>query len=57
MKYDPIDSKLFVQNRKNLAKRMKPNSVAVIRSNDIMPTNADGTMRFKQNANFSLKSL
>ncbi len=51
MKYDPIDHSLFVQNRKNLAKRMKPNSVAVIRSNDIMPTNADGTMRFRQNAN------
>ncbi len=51
MKYDPIDNKLFKQNRKNLIKRMKPNSVAVIRSNDIMPTNADGTMRFRQNAN------
>ncbi|MEP5611428.1 MAG: aminopeptidase P family protein [Cyclobacteriaceae bacterium] len=51
MKYDPIANDLFVQNRKNLAKRMKPNSVAVIRSNDIMPTNADGTMKFRQNAN------
>ncbi len=30
---------------------MKPKSVAVIHANDIMPTNADGTMRFKQNAN------
>ena len=29
---------------------MKPRSVAVIRSNDIMPTNADGNMRFKQNS-------
>lgn len=51
MKYDPIVNDLFTQNRKNLAKKMKPNSVAVIRSNDIMPTNADGTMRFRQNAN------
>ena len=51
MKYDPIDNKLFVQNRKHLAKRMKPRSVAVIRSNDIMPTNADGIMPYKQNAN------
>ncbi len=51
MKYPPINNKLFIQNRKKLAERMKPRSVAVIRSNDIMPTNADGTMGFKQNSN------
>lgn len=51
MKYDPIDNSLFIQNRKNLAKRMKPNSVAIIHSNDIMPSNADGTIRFIQNSN------
>jgi Xaa-Pro aminopeptidase len=51
MKYDPIDHSLFIQNRKNLAKRMKPNSVAIIHSNDIMPGNADGTIRFVQNSN------
>lgn len=51
MKYDPIDNSLFTQNRKNLAKRMKPNSVAIIHSNDIMPSNADGTIRFVQNNN------
>lgn len=51
MKYHPIDSSLFTQNRKNLAKRLKPRSVAVIHSNDIMPTNADGSMGFKQNSN------
>mgnify|MGYP001313166155 CR=1 FL=1 len=28
---------------------MAKNSVAVLNSNDIMPTNADGTMRFRQN--------
>ncbi|MFK7951722.1 MAG: aminopeptidase P N-terminal domain-containing protein [Ekhidna sp.] len=51
MKYDPIDNSLFIENRKNLAKRMKPNSVAIIHSNDVMPGNADGTMRFLQNSN------
>jgi Xaa-Pro aminopeptidase len=51
MKYDPIDNSLFIQNRENLAKRMKPNSVAIIHSNDIMPGNADGTIRFVQNSN------
>lgn len=30
---------------------MKPNSIAIICSNDIMPTNADGTMAFRQNSN------
>lgn len=51
MKYHPIDSSLFVQNREALAKKLKPKSVAVIHSNDIMPTNADGSMGFKQNSN------
>ena len=29
---------------------MKPNSIAIIHGNDIYPTNADGSMPFKQNA-------
>lgn len=51
MKYDPINNDLFVQNRKRLAERMKPRSVAIVHANDIMPTNADGTMPFVQNSN------
>ncbi len=50
MKYDPIDPSLFVENRKRLAALMKPNSIAIIQSNDIMPTNADGEMPFRQNS-------
>jgi Xaa-Pro aminopeptidase len=49
MRYAPIDNKLFIENRKRFAKEMKPNSIAVFNANDIMPTNADGTMPFKQN--------
>jgi Xaa-Pro aminopeptidase len=49
MKYPPIDYKLFIQNRANLASKLKPNSIAIFNSNDIMPTNADGTMLFRQN--------
>ena len=30
---------------------MKPRSVAIVQSNDIMPTNADGSMGFMQNSN------
>ncbi|REE05787.1 aminopeptidase P N-terminal domain-containing protein [Marinoscillum furvescens] len=50
MRYRPIDNELFIGNRKRLVSRLKPNSVVVIHSNDIMPTNADGTMPFKQNS-------
>lgn len=49
MKYLPIDKELFIQNRTNLVKLLKPGSMAVLNSNDIMPTNADGTMPFRQN--------
>lgn len=50
MRHQKIDKQLFVNNRKNLLKQLKPNSVAVLNANDIMPTNADGTMRFRQNS-------
>ncbi|WP_405574235.1 aminopeptidase P family protein [Winogradskyella sp. Asnod2-B02-A] len=48
MKYDLIDSKLFIKNRKNFASQMKPNSLAVFNSNDIYPISADSTMPFEQ---------
>ncbi len=51
MKYHPIDQSLYIRNRKKLAGELKPNSVAIFNSNDIMPTNADGTMPFRQNNN------
>ena len=49
MKYTPLNNSLYKTNRANLAKLLKPNSIAVFHSNDIMPTNADGTMNFRQN--------
>jgi Xaa-Pro aminopeptidase len=49
MKYLPIDQELFVGNRQRLVKQLKPASIAVFHSNDVMPTNADGTMAFRQN--------
>ncbi len=51
MKYKAIDSKLFIKNRSKLVKQLKKNSLAVFTSNDIMPTNADGSMPFRQNNN------
>jgi len=50
MRYQKINPKLFTGNRGNLVKQLKDNSVAVVNANDIMPTNADGTMRFRQNS-------
>ena len=50
MKYTAIDSNLFIENRKRFAARLKPNSIALFISNDIMPTNADGAMGFIQNS-------
>lgn len=50
MRYEPINNHLFVENRKKFCARMQANSVAIFHSNDILPTNADGTMPFKQNS-------
>jgi Xaa-Pro aminopeptidase len=50
VRYEPIDPTLFVQNRARLAALLAPGSLAVCNANDIMPTNADGVMGFKQNA-------
>ena len=49
MKYEAIDSNLFIKNRGRFCKELKPNALALFNSNDLMPTNADGTMPFRQN--------
>ncbi|MGB5942294.1 MAG: aminopeptidase P family protein [Leeuwenhoekiella sp.] len=48
MKYDPIDSALFIKNRKNFMSAMKPKSLAVFNANDIYPIGADSTLPFQQ---------
>jgi Xaa-Pro aminopeptidase len=49
MRYEPIDPQLFVRNRERLRAMLKPNSIVIVLSNDVMPTNADGVMAHKQN--------
>ncbi|MBA3900403.1 MAG: aminopeptidase P N-terminal domain-containing protein, partial [Bacteroidetes bacterium] len=49
MRYQPIDKQLFIDNRERFKKQLKPGGLAVFNSNDIMPTNADGTIPFRQN--------
>lgn len=48
MRYAPIDPALFVENRRRLAGRLAPNSIAVFNSNDVMPRSADGVHPFVQ---------
>lgn len=49
MKYKPLPSSLYIKNREKLVKLLPPKSLSIFHANDIMPTNADGTMRFRQN--------
>jgi len=48
MRYDPIDPQLFIENRRRLGTQLKPNSLAVVNSNDVMPKSADGVHPFVQ---------
>jgi Xaa-Pro aminopeptidase len=50
MKNLSIPAELFVENRRRLVDRLPVNSLVIVHSNDVMPTNADGTLGFHQNA-------
>ncbi len=50
MRYASIDSQLFITNRQRFAAQLLPRSLAIFQANDILPTNADGTLRFRQNS-------
>ncbi len=49
MRYEKINSQLFISNRERLKSFLKPNSMVIVQSNDVLPTNADGTFGFRQN--------
>lgn len=49
MRYTPLPAEFHVRTRKNLYRYLKPNSIVIIQSNDVLPTNADGHMGFRQN--------
>ena len=51
MKYQSINSELFVKNRAKFIAQMQPNSLAVFNSNDIFSTGADSTLPFHQHRN------
>jgi Xaa-Pro aminopeptidase len=49
MRYPKIDPQLFTTNRERLRQLMLPNSLAVVNANDVMPTNADGSLPLHAN--------
>lgn len=48
MKYHRINKELFIHNRQQFVKHLKPKSLAVFNSNDIITTSADSTLPFVQ---------
>jgi Xaa-Pro aminopeptidase len=50
MRHAPIDPELFVENRARLTRLLLPGSIAILNSNDILPTNADGSLRLVANS-------
>jgi Xaa-Pro aminopeptidase len=50
MKYAPLDTTLFLNNRKNFIANLKPGSLAFFNSNYEMIRNGDATFPFKQNS-------
>ncbi len=50
MRHVPIDSKLFVENRERLKKLLPPKSLAILNANDVLPTNADGSLALHPNS-------
>ena len=49
MRYGPIAPELFIENRRRFRELLPPQSLAIFNANDILPTNADGTLALKQN--------
>ncbi len=50
MRYEPVSQDFFIRNRDKLRALLRPNSIVIVLSNDVLPTNADGTMGFRQNS-------
>lgn len=50
MRYHRLPASFFGSNRARLAEQLPQGALAIISSNDVMPTNADGTMGFVQNS-------
>ena len=49
-RYKAIDQKLFIENRERFCKHLKPKSLAIFNSNEVMPRNGDASYDYKQNS-------
>ena len=49
MRYTALAPELFSENRRRFRELLPPASLAIFHANDVPPTNADGTMAFRQN--------
>lgn len=50
MRHAPIDPRLFVENRERLTRLLLPKSLAVVNANDVLPSNADGSLALHPNS-------
>jgi Xaa-Pro aminopeptidase len=50
MRHAPIANQLFLANRDRLRRLLPPRSVAIVNANDILPTNADGSLALHPNS-------
>lgn len=50
MKYHPLNSALFTENRQRFSKALPPRTLAIFVSNDAFPSNGDALHAFKQNS-------
>jgi Xaa-Pro aminopeptidase len=48
MRYRPLSSQCYIENRKRFVSELKPGGLAVFNSNDIYPISADSTLPFAQ---------
>ena len=50
MRYAPLAPEFSIENRRRFRELLPANSLAIFQSNDVMPTNADGSMSFRQSS-------
>ena len=50
MRHKTVDPEFFARNRERLRSQLRPGSIVILHSNDVYPTDADGTMPFRQNS-------
>lgn len=50
MRHQALDSKMFIENRAKLISLLPKNSMAILNANDVLPTNADGSIKIIPNA-------